>query len=99
MTRYYGQPIQVRCLPDDSQRPHSFIWCERTHIVADLLGAWHLRDRWWLAPLAPEAATQTTTAPQASDRSYYRLACVDGLLCDVYYDATHDQWFLDRVYD
>jgi len=101
MTRYYGHPIQMRCVPDganDSLRPHSFLWRERTYIVAALLSAWHLQDRWWLMPSASEAMP-STVAPQASDRSYYRLTCVDGLLCEVYYDATLDQWFLARVYD
>jgi hypothetical protein len=92
----------MRCAPDGatgSQQPHSFLWRERTHIVADLLATWRLRDRWWLTPSTPEAPAQITPAPQASDRSYYRLACVDGLLCDVYYDAARGHWFLDRVYD
>ncbi|HLY29976.1 MAG TPA: DUF6504 family protein [Ktedonobacterales bacterium] len=101
MTRLYGQPIQMRCAPasaSDSPQPHSFRWRERTHVVTDLLSAWHLQDRWWQAS-SKSGATPSTVVPQASDRSYYRLTCADGLLCDVYYDATLDQWVLDRVYD
>lgn len=99
MTRYYGQPIQVYCALDGSQQPQRFTWRGRTQVVADLLSAWHLRDRWWAAPDELGATAQANAAHQASDRYYYRLACVGGLQCDVYYDAAHDQWFLDRVYD
>jgi len=104
MTRYYGHPIQVHCAADEGERaerrPQRFTWRERTLVVADLLGAWRLRDRWWAAPSAGEwAPTAQASTQQASDRYYYRLACVGGLQCDVYYDVTCDQWILDRVYD
>jgi hypothetical protein len=35
----------------------------------------------------------------ASDRSYYRLLCAEGLLCEVYWDAAAEAWALDRVID
>ena len=99
MSRYYGQPIQAPGATDGGQPPRRFTWRGRTLVVADLLSAWHLRDRWWAAPDAPMLSGAQGAATQASDRSYYRLACVGGLQCDVYYDAALNQWFLDRVYD
>ncbi len=38
-------------------------------------------------------------SPAPSDRYYYRLRCVEGLLCEVYWDAACDAWTLDRVLD
>ena len=99
MSRYYGQPIQAPGATDGSQAPQRFIWRGRTLVVADLLSAWRLRDRWWAVAAATDAPAQANATHQASDRYYYRLACVGGLQCDVYYDAALNQWFLDRVYD
>ena len=119
MTRYYGHPIEVSPAPGagadgadgadaaGSQPPQRFRWRARTFVVAELLGAWRLRDRWWLAPSSsghasatpPRRSDLTPQATAASDRSYYRLTCVGGMQCDIYYDAPLDQWFLDRVYD
>lgn len=87
--------------------PARFRWQGRTVIVEEALGMWHLRDRWW-ETRAPDETAATQSDPQAqdtsqghaaSDRRYYRLACVGGLVCDVYYDAVRHCWLLDRVYD
>lgn len=91
MTRQYLQPIQMTLR---AGRPARFTWRGENHVVAETLGSWRLRDRWWEL-----AALGQNLRAGASDRVYYRLRCVDGLICEVYHDAARDIWILDKVYD
>ena len=83
MTRRYGHPIAVT---HGEHGPLRFRWNNTAYQVVELLGTWHLRDRWW------EVGT-------ASDRYYYRVRCASGLICDLYHDVVSDAWMLDCVYD
>ncbi len=83
MSHRYRQSIMVRCADGI---PAAFTWHEGEREVVEVLGTWRLRDRWW-------------DAQTASDRTYYRLRCVDGLLCEIYVDAVTGRWMLDRVWD
>lgn len=55
------------------------------------------------ADFSPPEPCVGTSVPRLnhtpSDRYYYRLRCVEGLLCEVYWDAACDAWTLDRVLD
>jgi hypothetical protein len=88
MAHRYGHPIHVTCA---AGQPSRFSWRDAQYTVAEVLATWHLRDRWWAQPGDGTAA--------ASDRYYYRIQCMEGLLCDLYYDAARDAWVLDRVHD
>jgi hypothetical protein len=88
MAHQYLQPIQMTTRAD---RPISFTWRGMEYHITEILASWRLRDRWW------EAADHHPRG--ASDRHYYRLRCLEGLLCDVYYDAAPGVWVLDRVHD
>lgn len=105
MSRHYGHMIQMACdkrrLGQQNQHPpQRFVWRGVTYHVAEILAAWHLRDRWWQAkPSGPTAPGEQRASSASSDRYYYRVRCADGLLCDLYYDAISGAWVLDRVHD
>lgn len=87
-----------------SARPLSaFTWRGQTYTVRAVLAQWHLEARWWeraFSDASYSAPADTAQRPNASDRYYYRLACMpDDLLCEVYYDAHAGAWMLDVVYD
>ena len=88
MAHRYRHAVRVTCA---DELPHQFRWREREYTVAEILATWHLRDRWWVQPEEGTAG--------ASDRHYFRVHCVDGLLCDLYHDVAADTWVLDRVHD
>jgi hypothetical protein len=92
MAHQYRQRILVSLGADGE--PGRLLWRGATYTVAEVLGRWHLRDRWWAPPGRGEASV-----PVASDRHYYRLRCAEGLLCEVYWDAAVEAWTLDRVLD
>ena len=112
MAHRYGQEIQVATGPRAKARaggrqagadhlPQAFGWQQTVYRVVEVLGRWHLRDRWWLtdgsAALAEPASGLGTLG--ASDRRYYRVRCVPALLCEIYHDAVTGAWVLDRVCD
>ena len=87
MGHQYLQRIQVTAR---GKRPQRFTWREVEYHVAEILNTWRRSTRWW------ESAAYVHGA---SDRHYYRLRCVEGMICDVYHDVARQVWILDRVYD
>jgi uncharacterized protein DUF6504 len=83
----YLQRIQVTI---QARQPKQFVWRGTSYLVAEILNTWRLSTRWW------ESAAYS---PGASDRHYYRLRCVEGMMCDVYYDGARRGWVLDRMLD
>jgi hypothetical protein len=100
MSHRYGAVISVR---QAGETPETLCWRGTTYRVVEVLATWHLRTRWWEQqtprPDLREALAPTTTAKQPSDRFYYRLLCVQGLICELFFDAEQGTWVLDRVYD
>ncbi|WIG61920.1 MAG: hypothetical protein OJF49_004669 [Ktedonobacterales bacterium] len=112
MGHVYSQVIAV-ITAAAGERPERLVWRGREYTVAEVLSTWRLRDRWWeeLPPLSD--ALEPGEQPQpgqpghgqgrrlggASERTYWRVRCVEGMICDVYEDAARGVWMLDKVYD
>jgi hypothetical protein len=94
MTKRYGDLIVVAEYHD--KQPRCFIWRGTTYHVQEVLGMWHLQDRWWEEQIRGHGDMQ---AAGESNRHYYRLECSPELLCEIYFDATSNDWILDRIYD
>ena len=45
---------------------------------------WLAETDWWARPVA---------------REYWKVILNSELLCEVFHDLHHDQWFLERIYD
>jgi hypothetical protein len=88
MAHRYGRPIVVTLA---AGVPRDFAWRGATYQIREVLATWHLRDRWW-EPARADAAG-------ASDRTYYRVRCVDEQVFDLYHDRVGDRWVLDRAHD
>lgn len=56
-------------------------------------------DHPYRADVVPQIEVHCANHESSSDRYYYRVRCVSGLVCELYYDAISGQWVLDRVYD
>ncbi len=97
MTRRYGDLILVAQHHDN--QPRCFIWHGTTYRVQSVLAMWHLQDRWWEPIPSGQASSHEALEATASDRHYYRLECLPGLVCEIYFDSASDRWVLDRVYD
>ena len=48
MAHRYRDPVPVERGEDGL--PTSFVWRGKTYVVKEVLGKWHLMDRWWVPP-------------------------------------------------
>jgi hypothetical protein len=64
--------------------------------VLQVLSTWHLRDHWWVSPVA---AALSDEASGHSDRIYYRLLVPVQQVFEVYHDTAANVWVLDVVQD
>ena len=96
MSRLYRDEILVANKVTQLTPIHTFIWHSQQYRVKEVLGTWHLCNRWWKTSSASSVARGDL---QPSDRFYYRVECTSGLLCDIYFDTVSRKWILDRVHD
>jgi hypothetical protein len=97
MAHQYRQRILVTLRANGE--PSGLVWRGATYSVVEVLARWRLRDRWWATSDWASTGDTPPGGASASDRSYYRLRCAEGLLCEVYWDAAAGAWTLDRVLD
>ncbi|HLJ69330.1 MAG TPA: DUF6504 family protein [Chloroflexota bacterium] len=57
MTKLYFEPITVEC---DGDRPRTFIWRQKAHLVTAILKRWIVQVDWWR---------------QEISRQYYKVQC------------------------
>jgi hypothetical protein len=91
MCHHYGVSIQVKT--DEKGNPIAFEWRHETYEVLEVIGAWHLRDRWWVS----RAAADLGFAKYPSDRYYFRVQLPGLAFFEIYYDAAVNDWILDRM--
>ena len=107
MAHRYQDPVLVTCGKDGL--PISFVWRGETYTVVEVLGRWHLRNRWWVADNEPSPYRDPSRdswplkpiAWRPSNRHYCRLEVEDHMVFDLSCDvATRPPiWVLDRVHD
>jgi hypothetical protein len=90
----YGLPIQVEHGPDGA--PTAFTWRGERFDVLQVLSEWHLRDRWWVSPVAVALGHE---AKGPSDRAYYRVLVPDQQVVELCYDQVSNVWVLDVIWD
>lgn len=86
MAHRYHEPIRVRV--DERGQPMAFTWRKLTYEPLQVIGSWHLKDKWW----------EGTAVRQRSDRTYFRVQLPDCQVFEVYHDQA-DAWVLDVVQD
>src|SRR5262249_17660923 len=85
--------------------PASFTWRGKVYRVREILGRWHLRDRWWVMPgePTPEAIKHLHRPPEwrPSNRWYFRLEVQGHMVFEVYVDRDIEPplWILDVAHD
>lgn len=94
MAHRYGLPITVKRAADGT--PAALTWRGQTYPVCEVLGTWHLMDRWWVTGVA-QALGQEPRA--ASDRRYYRLLLSEHQVFEIYHDTSSGDWVLDVIQD
>jgi hypothetical protein len=93
VTHRYGLPIAVKT--DEQGSPVSFEWRHATYVVEEIIGTWHVRDRWWVS----RAAADLGLEKYPSDRYYFRVQLPGSAFFEIYYDAAVNDWILDRILD
>lgn len=79
-----GDPIRVQA--DDQGRPLAFSWHGHVHRVATIEDLHEPRLQWW-------------SAGGEVHRRYYLVTTHRGLICEVFYDLTADEWSISRMFD
>ena len=93
MAHRYGIPIHVEA--SNEGEPVSFSWRGWTYTVEEVIGRWHLVDRWWV----PRVSSDFGHAKGHSDRFYYQVQCEGLAFFDLYYGSVVNEWVMDRVLD
>jgi Family of unknown function (DUF6504) len=97
MAHRYGLPVRVET--DDCGAPTSFVWRGQTW-RGEVIGSWHLMDRWWVCRSRPRLAAFGREERGPSNRWYYRVQTPDFQVFELYRDsAAGDVWVLDVVHD
>jgi hypothetical protein len=92
MSRRIRMPVTVEL--DATGQPCAFTWRGVRRRV-QVIGHWHLRDRWWVTPAEADGAGKG-----ASDRQYFRLLTADHRVFEVFRELTSKGlWVLDVVQD
>jgi hypothetical protein len=79
-----GDPIRVRA--DTDGQPLVFIWHGQTHRVDSIEDVREPQLDWW-------------SATGEIHRMYFLVTTNRGLICELYRDATADEWYVARVFD
>jgi hypothetical protein len=85
MTRLWptGELVEVWGEPET---PAGFAWRGVPHPILTTCNRWRIHTRWW----EPDETVW---------REYLKVETDSGLLCLLYRDLVHGDWFLARVYD
>jgi hypothetical protein len=78
-----GEPIEVW---GAEEMPDGFVWRNAPHCVLEVCNRWTLHSRWW-------EPSETVW------REYLKVVTDSGMLCQIFRDLLHGEWFLARVYD
>jgi hypothetical protein len=84
----YGEVIRVEITESAPGEGYlyAFTWRGMRYPVVDIVGNWHLQDKWW-------------ERERQSDRHYWRVQTPDFGVYELYHDAVSGVWVLDVVQD
>ena len=99
MAHRYGEPVPVTLAPDGT--PATFTWRGTRYTVVEVLGKWHLMDRWWERGDLEGAKSRDAWRHTRANRYYWRLEVQEHMIFEVFLDVARRPplWVLDVVQD
>jgi len=84
MSKLFREPITLEVKEDIRNRPVAFLYKGTKEGVEEICEHWRVSREWW----------KNTT-----NREYFRVRTVRGIVCEMYRDLLTGAWYLQRVYD
>jgi hypothetical protein len=84
MSKLFHEAIILEIKEDIQHRPISFLYKGRKEGVEEICEQWRVSQEWW---------------KKATDREYFRVRTVTGIICEIYRDMPTGAWYLQRIYD
>jgi hypothetical protein len=84
MSKLFHEAITPEVKEDIQHRPIAFSYKGRKESVEEICEQWRVSQEWWKS---------------ATDREYFRVRTVRGIVCEMYRDLPTGAWYLQRIYD
>jgi hypothetical protein len=84
MNKLFHEAITLEVKEDVRHRPVAFSYKGGNEGVEEICEQWRVSHEWW----------KNTT-----DREYFRVRTVRGIVCEMYRDLPTGAWYLQRIYD
>ena len=84
MSKLFRKAITLEVKEDIQHRPVAFLYKGGKEGVEEICEYWRVSREWW---------------KKATDREYFRVRTVRGIVCEMYRDLLTGAWYLQRVYD
>jgi hypothetical protein len=84
MNKLFHEAITLEVKEDVRHRPVAFSYKGGNEGVEEICEQWRVSQEWW----------KNTT-----DREYFRVRTVRGIVCEMYRDLPTGAWYLQRIYD
>jgi hypothetical protein len=84
MTKLFHEAITLEVKEDIRHRPIAFSYKGGKEGVEEICEQWRVSQEWW---------------KNATDREYFRVRTVRGIVCEMYRDLPTGAWYLQRIYD
>ena len=84
MSKLFHEAITLEVKEDIQHRPIAFLYKGGKEGVEEICEQWRVSQGWW---------------EKATDREYFRVRTVRGIVCEMYRDLLTGAWYLQRIYD
>jgi hypothetical protein len=84
MTKLFHEAITLEVKEDIQHRPIAFLYKSGKEGVEEICEQWRVSREWWR---------------KGTDREYFRVRTVRGIVCEMYRDLLTGAWYLQRIYD
>jgi hypothetical protein len=84
MSKLFHEAITLEVKEDIRHRPIAFLYKGGKESVEEICEQWRASQRWW---------------KRATDREYFRVRTIRGIVYEMYRDLLTGAWYLQRIYD
>ena len=109
MSKLFQEAITLEVKEDIQHRPVSFLYKGGKEGVEEICEQWRASKEWWKKATNTPQELQSCGDPcpfaksqiwqGGTNREYFRVRTVSGIVCEMYRDMLTGAWYLQRIYD
>ena len=109
MSKLCHEAMTLEVKEDIQHRPVSFLYKGGKEDVEEICEQWRASREWWKKATNTPQELQSCGDPYppaksdiwqgGTDREYFRVRTVRGIVCEMYRDMLTGAWYLQRIYD